>query len=146
MRLHNPEYSSDEVLAALEKAGLQKFVHNLPDGLQTPLQEGGVRLSGGEAQRVVLARAFLKNAPFLVMDEPTAHLDIDLEHEFLETSELLQQGRTTLTIAHRLGTVIRSDQIFVLKRGRLIERGIHQELISRQGEYARLLEDSRRRE
>ena len=146
VRLHNPEYSSDEVLAALEKAGLQKFVHNLPDGLQTPLQEGGVRLSGGEAQRVVLARAFLKNAPFLVMDEPTAHLDIDLEHEFLETSELLQQGRTTLTIAHRLGTVIRSDQIFVLKRGRLIERGIHQELISRQGEYARLLEDSRRRE
>ncbi|HCS38176.1 MAG TPA: thiol reductant ABC exporter subunit CydD [Anaerolineaceae bacterium] len=146
VRLHNPDYSQDEVLAALEKAGLQKFVHNLPDGLQTPLQEGGVRLSGGEAQRVVLARAFLRNAPFLVMDEPTAHLDIDLERAFLETSELLQQGRTTLTIAHRLGTVIKSDQIFVLKRGRLIEWGIHQELISRQGEYARLLEDSRRRE
>lgn len=144
VRLHNPEYSPDEVIAALEKAGLQKFLHNLPDGLQTPLLEGGVRLSGGEAQRVVLARAFLRNAPFLVMDEPTAHLDIDLERAFLETSELLQQGRTTLTIAHRLATVIRSDQIFVLKRGHLIERGTHQGLISRQGEYARLLEDSRR--
>jgi len=145
VRLNNPFYSTESVFAALEQAGLQKFVHQLPEGLQTPLLEGGVRLSGGEAQRVMLARAFLKNAPLLVMDEPTAHLDIDLERAFLETSERLQEGRTTLTIAHRLATVTRSDQIFVLKRGRLVERGTHLELIAGQGEYANLLQDARRR-
>lgn len=145
VRLHNPAYSSEAVFAALEKAGLEKFVQQLPEGLQTPLLEGGVRLSGGEAQRVMLARAFLKNAPLLVMDEPTAHLDIDLERSFLETSERLQDGRTTLTIAHRLATVIQSDQIFVLKRGHLVEKGTHLELRSLQGEYAHLLEDARGR-
>ncbi len=145
VRLHNPAYSSEAVFAALEKAGLEKFVQQLPEGLQTPLLEGGVRLSGGEAQRVMLARAFLKNAPLLVMDEPTAHLDIDLERSFLETSERLQDGRTTLTIAHRLATVIQSDQIFVLKRGHLVEKGTHLELRSLHGEYAHLLEDARGR-
>jgi ATP-binding cassette subfamily C protein CydD len=145
VRLHNPAYSAEAVFAALEKAGLQKFVQQLPERLQTPLLEGGVRLSGGEAQRVMLARAFLKNAPLLVMDEPTAHLDIDLERSFLETSERLQDGRTTLTIAHRLATVIQSDQIFVLKRGHLVEKGTHLELRSLQGEYAHLLEDARGR-
>ncbi|MBA3075635.1 MAG: thiol reductant ABC exporter subunit CydD [Anaerolineae bacterium] len=145
VRLHNPAYSAEEVFAALEKAGLEKFVQQLPEGLQTPLLEGGVRLSGGEAQRVMLARAFLKNAPLLLMDEPTAHLDIDLERSFLETSERLQDGPTTLTIAHRLATVIQSDQIFVLKRGQLVEKGTHLELRSLQGDYAHLLEDARRR-
>jgi ATP-binding cassette subfamily C protein CydD len=145
VRLHNPAYSTEAVFAALEKTGLEKFVQQLPEGLQTPLLEGGVRLSGGEAQRVMLARAFLKNAPILVMDEPTAHLDIDLERSFLETSERLQDGRTTLTIAHRLATVIQSDQIFVLKRGHLVEKGTHLELRSLQGEYAHLLEDARGR-
>ncbi|PKN97392.1 MAG: thiol reductant ABC exporter subunit CydD [Chloroflexi bacterium HGW-Chloroflexi-5] len=145
VRLHNPAYSAEAVFFALEKAGLEKFVQQLPEGLQTPLLEGGVRLSGGEAQRVMLARAFLKNAPLLLMDEPTAHLDIDLERSFLETSERLQDGRTTLTIAHRLATVIQSDQIFVLKRGQLVEKGTHLELRSLQGDYAHLLEDARRR-
>lgn len=144
VRLNNEAYSRDAVIAALEKAGLQQFLNGLPNGLETPLLEGGVRLSGGEARRVVLARAFLKDAPLLIMDEPTAHLDIDLERAFLETAEKLQQGRTTLTIAHRLATVTRSDQILVLKHGRLIEQGNHQDVISKQGEYAALLQGIRR--
>jgi len=144
VRLKDPSVSRDDVLAALEQAGLQEFLRQLPDGLDTPLLEGGVRLSGGEARRVVLARAFLKNAPLLVMDEPTAHLDLDLERGFIETSEKLQQGRTTLTIAHRLATVTHADRIFVIKRGKLVEEGTHLELISMQGEYTRLLQDARR--
>lgn len=144
VRLNDTTVTKEAVLAALEQAGLQKFLLCLPDGLDTPLLEGGVRLSGGEARRVALARAFLKDAPVLLMDEPTAHLDIDLEREFIETSEKLQQGRTTLTIAHRLSTVTRCDQIFVLKRGKLIEQGTHAELITKQGDYSRLLQDARR--
>jgi ATP-binding cassette, subfamily C, bacterial CydD len=143
VRLNDPLVSKDAVLAALEQAGLQDFLLHLPDGLDTPLLEGGVRLSGGEARRVVLARAFLKDAPLLIMDEPTAHLDLDLERAFLETSEKLQHGRTTLTIAHRLSTVTKSDRIFVLKRGKLVEQGTHLELISKAGEYTRLLQDAR---
>jgi ATP-binding cassette, subfamily C, bacterial CydD len=145
VRLNDQTVSEDVVINALEQAGLKEVLSHLPDGLNTPLLEGGVRLSGGEARRVVLARAFLKNAPLLVMDEPTAHLDIDLERAFLEASEKLQQGRTTLTIAHRLATVTQSDQIFVLKRGKLVEQGSHFELISKQGDYSRLLQDARRR-
>lgn len=143
VRLNDTTVTKEAVLAALEQAGLQNFLHRLPDGLNTPLLEGGVRLSGGEARRVALARAFLKDAPILLMDEPTAHLDIDLEREFIESAEKLQQGRTTLTIAHRLSTVTRCDQIFVLKRGKLIEQGTHAELIAKQGEYSRLLQDAR---
>lgn len=145
VRLNDLAVSKDAVLAALEQAGLLPLLSHLPDGLDTPLLEGGVRLSGGEARRVVLARAFLKNAPLLIMDEPTAHLDLDLECEFIETSQRLQQGRTTLTIAHRLATVTRADLIFVLKRGKLVEQGTHLELTSMQGEYTRLLHDARRR-
>ncbi|PKN88714.1 MAG: thiol reductant ABC exporter subunit CydD, partial [Chloroflexi bacterium HGW-Chloroflexi-7] len=112
VRLDDPRFSEEAVHLSLEQAGLSDFVKNLPDGLETPLLESGIRLSGGEAQRVVLARAFLKNAPIVVMDEPTAHLDIDLERAFIEASERLQKGRTTLTIAHRLATVRGADQIF----------------------------------
>ena len=145
VRLHDQTVTRDAVMAALEQAGLQQLMRTLPDGLDTSLKEGGVRLSGGEARRVILARAFLRNAPFILMDEPTAHLDVNLEHDYLETSEKLQQGRTTLTIAHRLATVTRSDQILVLKRGQLKETGSHQELIAKNGEYARLIENARRR-
>ncbi len=145
VRLYDPAVSKEAVMGALEQAGLQNLMRTLPDGLDTSLQEAGIRLSGGEARRVILARAILKNAPLLLMDEPTAHLDVDLELDFLETSEKLQQGRTTLTIAHRLATVLRADQILVLKRGQLIEQGSHQELLSSRGEYARLLADARRR-
>ncbi len=145
VRLHDHTVSRDVVMDALAKAGLGQLITTLPDGLDTSLQEGGVRLSGGEARRVILARAFLKNAPFILMDEPTAHLDMNLERDYLETSEKLQQERTTLTIAHRLATVTRSDQILVLKRGQLIETGSHQELIAKNGEYAHLLENARRR-
>ncbi|PKN99024.1 MAG: thiol reductant ABC exporter subunit CydD [Chloroflexi bacterium HGW-Chloroflexi-4] len=144
VRLDDPRFSEEAVHLSLEQAGLSDFVKNLPDGLETPLLESGIRLSGGEAQRVVLARAFLKNAPIVVMDEPTAHLDIDLERAFIEASERLQKGRTTLTIAHRLATVRGADQIFVINRGRLVEEGTHAELIALKGGYLNLLESARR--
>lgn len=143
IRLMDQGRTRTEVLTALDKAGLTEFLSKLPGGLDTPLLEGGVRLSGGEARRVVLARAFLKDVPFLIMDEPSAHLDFDLEKAMVETTWILQKGRTTLTIAHRLTTVRSADHIFVLKQGHLVEQGTHEELERFGGEYWRLLNSAR---
>lgn len=143
IRLMDQERTRAEVMIALEKAGLTEFLSKLPRGLDTPLLEGGVRLSGGEARRVILARAFLKDAPFLIMDEPSAHLDFDLEQAIVDTTSILQTERTTLTIAHRLTTVRSADHIFVLKQGLLVEQGTNEELEKSGGEYWRLLNSTR---
>ena len=139
IRLYNAEISRREVEEVICKVSLDPFLSRLPHGLDTPLLEGGVRLSGGEARRVVLARAFLKNAPLLVMDEPTAHLDLDLEQEVSQATRDLEAGRTTIIIAHRLATIQSADMIFVLKDGRLVEQGTHTRLLQNDQEYARLL-------
>ena len=142
VRLRDESVSRSTVNIALQKASLDDLVSRLPQGLDTELLEGGARLSGGEIRRVALARAFLRDAPLLIMDEPTAHLDLELEQSLVETTRRLMAEKTTLVIAHRFSTVLHADTIFVLRRGRLVEQGSHPELISLKGEYTRLLGES----
>ena len=114
------------------------MIERLPDGMETVVGERGYRLSGGEKQRVAIARAILKDPPVLVLDEATASLDSRLEREIREATARLAAGRTTVVIAHRLSTVVAADVIFVLDRGRIVERGRHDDLLARGGLYASL--------
>ncbi|MEZ0396423.1 MAG: thiol reductant ABC exporter subunit CydD [Anaerolineales bacterium] len=139
LRLARPEASREEMNAALRAAHLDEFVRSLPQGLETVIGEEGARLSGGQAQRLALARAFLKDAPFLIMDEPTSSLDPESEALLEDSVRRLVRGRTVLTIAHRLNTVAGADRIFVLAEGRLVESGSHAELAKAGGVYARLI-------
>ena len=127
-----------EVRAAADASGLQEMIDRLPDGLQTVVGERGYRLSGGEKQRVAIARAVLKDPPVLILDEATASLDSRLERVIREAMERLAAGRTTVVIAHRLSTVLSADQILVMDRGHVVERGRHEELIAQGGLYAAL--------
>ena len=124
---------------AAARSRLEAVVRALPRGWDTPVGEGGERLSGGEAQRVALARAFLKDAPVLVLDEPTAHLDPESEFAVVEAVAELRRGRTVLLIAHRLATVAASDRIALVARGRVVEQGTHRQLRAAGREYARLM-------
>lgn len=137
--LGKPEATIQEIQAAARSALLHERILSLPAGYETVLGEGGARLSGGELQRLALARAFLLDAPLLVLDEPTAHLDPAQEAVLEETMQRLCSGRTVLIIAHRLPTVYRADQILVLDRGRILEAGSHRLLSDAGGAYARLL-------
>jgi ATP-binding cassette subfamily C protein CydD len=139
VRLARPEASREEVERAAELAGAAEFIRRLPDGYRTEIGERGTRLSGGEAQRIAIARAFLKDAPVLVMDEPTSNLDPESERLIRAALERLARGRTVLVIAHRLNTVYEADRIAVLEDGRLVETGTHQELIQRGGLYVSLV-------
>ncbi len=114
------------------------FIRELPNGFDTIIGEGGARLSGGERQRISIARALLKNAPILILDEATSALDTESEREVQKALENLMQKRTTLVIAHRLSTIKTADRIIVIKGGKIIEDGIHDELIDHQGEYKQL--------
>ena len=127
-----------EVRAAADAAGLGPLVDRLPDGLQTTVGERGYRLSGGEKQRVAIARAVLNDPPVLILDEATSSLDSRLEREIREATAVLARGRTTIVIAHRLSTVVAADEILVFDRGRIVERGVHTELLARDGLYASL--------
>ncbi len=139
LRFAKPQCSSGEIQQALRLANLEEVVARLPQGLETPIGEAGAKLSSGELQRVSLARAFLRDAPIVVLDEPTAHLDAGLE-EMLESSlERLCRNKTVMIIAHRLPTVMRADQILVLRDGQIVERGRHWELLNNQGFYAQLV-------
>ncbi len=132
------EYSEEEVLAAAKAANAHGFISRLPNGYDTIIGESGVRLSGGERQRLSIARAILKDAPLLILDEATSSLDTESEMEVQKGLENLMSGRTTFVIAHRLSTVRGATRIIVLSGGEIIETGRHDELMKKQGEYARL--------
>ena len=138
LRLGRPAAAPDELWDALAWAHLDAFVRGLPAGLDTRLGEAGLRLSGGQAQRLVLARAYLKDAPYLLLDEPGASLDPEQEALMLATLERLCQGRSVLVIAHRLATLRQAVQVLVLERGRLVESGAPGELLARGGWVSRL--------
>ncbi len=137
--LGRPGASMDQVREAAELAGAHEFIMKLPRGYDTPVGELGLRLSGGQARRLALARAFLKDAPLLILDEATAGLDPASEQVIQEALERLMQGRTVLVIAHRLSTVYRADRILVLAGGQGVEQGRHQELVDMKGLYYRLV-------
>ncbi len=140
IRLARPDADDGAVAAAASAAHLADFIASLPDGYQTLIGEGGARLSGGQAQRLALARAFLKDAPILLMDEPTSQLDPVTETLLADATRKLMRGKTVLTIAHRLNTVFQADRILVLDQGRIVERGTHQELLAAGGAYQKLVQ------
>jgi ATP-binding cassette subfamily B protein len=130
--------TEDEILAAAEAASLGPLIRSLPQGLETMCGERGVMLSGGQKQRVAIARAFLKNPPILILDEATSALDSETERDIQAALDRLSVGRTTLVIAHRLGTIRHADRIVVMQDGTVRQTGSHAALLSEGGLYARL--------
>jgi ATP-binding cassette subfamily C protein CydCD len=139
IRLGKADASDTEMIAAAQAASLHEFIDSLPGKYETVIGESGARLSSGQAQRLALARAFLKDAPILILDEPTSSLDPETESLLEESTRKLMHGRTVITIAHRLNTIFQSDQIIVLDKGRIIEQGTHRELLGNNGMYASMV-------
>jgi ATP-binding cassette subfamily C protein CydCD len=134
-----PDASEEQLSAAVASAGLTTFIETLPDGLDTVVGERGSQLSGGQRQRVAIGRAFLKDAPILVLDEATSHLDAVNEQMVRGALDRLASDRTTLVIAHRLSTVMNADLIVVMDQGKVVDTGSHDELLERGGLYAQLV-------
>lgn len=139
IRLGCPHASFMRVMQAAKLAHADEFIRTLPQDYDTLIGERGVRLSGGQAQRIGLARAFLKDAPLLILDEPTSHLDPEHEQLFWEATARLMQDRSVLIIAHRLSTIYRADSIVVLDRGRVVTEGTHAQLVSHSDFYRQLV-------
>jgi ATP-binding cassette subfamily B protein len=139
LRFARPEASDSEIEDAARTAQIHDLIASLPDGYDTVVGERGYRFSGGEKQRMAIARTVLRNPPVLVLDEATSSLDTQTEYALQVELEKLSHGRTTITIAHRLSTVRDADQIAVLDHGRIVERGTHDELLERGGYYAALV-------
>jgi subfamily B ATP-binding cassette protein MsbA len=140
------ERSLEDVAAAARAAHADGFIRGLPQGYDTVIGESGVKLSGGQRQRIAIARAILKDAPILILDEATSALDSESEREVQNALESLMRGRTSFVIAHRLSTIMNADRIIVLKDGRLVEEGRHEELLARGGEYRNLYDQQFRDE
>ena len=138
IKVAKEDASREEVVAAAKKAALHEFILSLPDGYDTKLAELGDSVSGGERQRIAIARAILKDAPVLILDEATSSIDTRTEAIVQAGMDKLMEGRTTFVIAHRLSTVRNSDAIICLDHGRIIERGNHDELIAKRGYYYQL--------
>ncbi|WP_013208399.1 ABC transporter ATP-binding protein [Ralstonia solanacearum] len=135
VRMARPEATDDEVMAVARAAHCDEFIERLPQGWQTRLGEIGGRLSGGERQRISIARALLKNAPIVVLDEPTAALDVESELAVQRAIDVLVRDRTVIVIAHRLSTIVGADRILVIDGGRLVQQGRHAELVRVEGRY-----------
>ncbi|MBU6276195.1 MAG: ABC transporter ATP-binding protein/permease [Planctomycetes bacterium] len=138
LRYGRLDASEEEIVAAARAANAHEFISRLPQGYDTVLGERGSRLSGGERQRICVARAFLKDAPILILDEPTSAIDSRTESVILDALDRLMEGRTTFMIAHRLSTVRRADWILVMDQGRLVEQGTHDQLLAADGLYRQL--------
>lgn len=134
----NPLATQDEIFQAAKAASIHDFIIGLPEGYQTQVGERGLKLSGGEKQRVAIARTLLKDPPILILDEATSALDTRTERAIQEELSQIARNRTTLIIAHRLSTIVEADEILVLDQGRVIERGTHRELVARGGRYTQM--------
>lgn len=144
IRFGKPEASMDEVIAAAKKASCHDFISSLPDGYNTVIGEGGATLSGGEKQRIAIARAIMKDAPIIVLDEATANVDPENEKELTEAIENLTREKTIIMIAHRLKTVRHADQIVVIDKGKIVQRGNHEELMAEDGIYKSFISGRRK--
>ncbi len=133
--LGQPDASDAEIVEAARKAHAHDFILQFGSGYDTNVGEHGAQLSGGQRQRIAIARAILKDAPILLLDEPTAALDSESEREVQKALDDLRIGRTTLVVAHRLQTIVGADRVFVIEAGRAVESGVHHELIARKGAY-----------
>ncbi len=140
------EKSFEKVVSAARAAYADDFIRKLPQGYDTVIGESGVKLSGGQRQRIAIARALLKDAPILILDEATSSLDTESEREVQNALDVLMKGRTSFVIAHRLSTIMNADRIIVLKNGRIIEQGRHEDLLVRAGEYKNLYDQQFRDE
>ena len=134
-----PTADDEALYKALAQANLEEFVRGLPEQLNTPVGEHGLMLSGGQAQRIAIARVFLKNPPILILDEATSALDTFSEAAVQDALNRLAKGRTTLIIAHRLTTIRHATMICYLEDGKIVEQGSHTELVEANGRYKKLL-------
>jgi ABC-type multidrug transport system fused ATPase/permease subunit len=141
-----PETSRDEIIRSAKLANAHEFIVRMPRGYDTMVGERGMTLSGGQRQRIAIARAIIRNAPILILDEPTSGLDAAAEEKVIEALDRLMEGRTVLIISHRLRLIQRADLILVLRDGRIIERGTHEELLERAGLYSEFHEIQFRKE
>jgi ATP-binding cassette, subfamily B, bacterial len=139
LRFACPQASDEEIEDAARAAQIHELISGLPEGYDTPVGERGYRFSGGEKQRIAIARTILRNPPVLILDEATSALDTETERAVQQALDELSRGRTTIAIAHRLSTIRDADQILVLDSGQIVERGTHEELLERGGRYAALL-------
>jgi ATP-binding cassette subfamily B protein len=143
IRYGRPSASEEEVEQAAKLAQIDRFIQLLPEGYQSMVGERGLKLSGGEKQRVAIARTILKAPPILILDEATSALDTATEQDIQQSLDLVSRDRTTLVIAHRLSTVISADEIIVLKDGQIAERGTHRDLLLQGGLYASMWDRQR---
>lgn len=139
IRFGNPDATYEQVVEAAKRACCHEFIKALPDGYSTVVGEGGSTLSGGEKQRISIARAILKDAPIVILDEATSSVDPENEHALLLAIGELTKGKTLISIAHRLTTVRSADQILVVDKGRIVQRGTHEQLAKEEGIYRRFL-------
>ena len=139
IRFGNPNATQEEIIEAAKKARCHDFITALPDGYETVIGEGGSTLSGGEKQRISIARAILKNANIVILDEATASIDPENEHLIQQAISQLTIGKTVIVIAHRLATIEHADQILVVDQGQVVQKGTHQQLVQQNGLYRRFI-------